>query len=84
MVRNEGATPGAILSATPRATPRQRPANGGATHTPYTPSVAPALGGWVHAANGGRDLVPMPPFSLPWGGAVGGYAFALCGSGVLK
>lgn len=60
MVRNEGATPGAILSATPGATPRQRPVNGGATHTPYTPSVAPALGGWVHAENGGRDLVPMP------------------------
>lgn len=48
MVRNEGATPGAILSATPR----QRPVNGGAIYTPYTPSVAPALGGWVHAGKG--------------------------------
>lgn len=78
MVRNEGATPGAILSATPGATPRQRPVNGGATHTPYTPSVAPALGGWVHAANGGRHLVPMPPFSS--GYETGGLtcAFALC------
>lgn len=82
MVRNEGATPGAILSATPGATPRQRPVNGGATHTPYTPSVAPALGGWVHAANGGRHLVPMPPFLS--GCLTGGLtcAFALCGSGV--
>jgi hypothetical protein len=84
MVKSKGATPGAILSATPGATPRQRPVNGGATHTPYTPSVAPALGGWVHAANGGRDLVPMPPFLCRGGAAGRGYAFALCGSGVLK
>lgn len=28
----------------------------------YAPSVAPALGGWVHAADGGRHLVPMPSF----------------------
>lgn len=82
MVKSKGATPGAILSATPGATPRQRPVNGGATHTPYTPSVAPALGGWVHAANGGRHLVPMPPFLS--GQETGGLtcAFALCGSGV--
>ncbi len=69
MVRNEGATPG--------ATPRQRPVNGGATHTPYTPSVAPALGGWVHAANGGRHLVPMPRFLSVGRVAVRGYSFAL-------
>lgn len=77
MVNSKGATPGAILSATPGATPRQRPVNGGATHTPYTPSVAPALGGWVHAANGGRHLVPMPPFL--GGSGTGGWtcAFAL-------
>lgn len=82
MVKSKGATPGAILSATPGATPRQRPVNGGATHTPYTPSVAPALGGWVHGANGGRHLVPMPPF--PSGQETGGLtcAFALCGSEV--
>ncbi len=49
MVTGRGATPGAILRATPGATPRQRPGNGGATHTPNTPSVAPALGGSVHA-----------------------------------
>ena len=42
---NAGATGG----ATGRATPGQRPANGGATLSPYTPSVAPALGGGVHA-----------------------------------
>ncbi|MFC0812565.1 AAA family ATPase [Paracoccus panacisoli] len=35
--------------ATPRATPRQPPANGGATLSPNTPGVAPALGGGVHA-----------------------------------
>lgn len=52
MTKSEGATPGAILSATPGATPRQLPVNGGATHTPNTPSVAPALGGWVHAVLG--------------------------------
>jgi len=56
MVKSKGATPGAILSATPGATPRQRPVNGGATHTPYTPSVAPALGGWVHAPIVGRRV----------------------------
>lgn len=84
MVKSKGATPGAILSATPGATPRQRPVNGGATHTPYTPSVAPALGGWVHAANGGRHLVPMPRFLSVGRVAVRGYAFALCGSGVLR
>lgn len=82
MVKSKGATPGAILSATPGATPRQRPVNGGAIYTPYTPSVAPALGGWVHAHNGGRHLVPMPPFlggqeTVGWT-----FAFALCGSGV--
>ena len=49
MAMNEGATPGAILSATPGATPGQRPVNGGAEYTPYPPSVAPALGGGVHA-----------------------------------
>lgn len=38
---DEGATPG--------ATPGQRPANGGATLSPYTPRVAPALGGGMHA-----------------------------------
>lgn len=64
MVKSKGATPGAILSTTPGATPRQRPVNGGATHTPYTPSVAPALGGWVHATNGGRGyaLALYSPF----------------------
>lgn len=78
MVKSKGATPGAILSTTPGATPRQRPVNGGATHTPYTPSVAPALGGWVHATNGGRHLVPVPPF--PSGYETGGLtsAFTLC------
>lgn len=50
--KNQGATPGAILSATPGATPGQPPANEGATHTPYTPSVAPALSGAVHAIQG--------------------------------
>ena len=78
MLKNEGATPGAILSATPGATARQRPVNGGAAHTPNTPSVAPALGGWVHATNGGRDLVPMPPFLSVGRVAERGYAFALC------
>lgn len=78
MVNSKGATPGAILSATPGATPRQRPVNGGATHTPYTPSVAPALGGWVHAANGGRHLVPMPPFPSGYETVWLSYAFALC------
>lgn len=43
------ATPRATKGATPRATPRQPPANGGEGHTPYTPGVAPALGGAVHA-----------------------------------
>lgn len=80
MVMSNGATPGAILSATPGATPRQRPVNGGATHTPYTPSVAPALGGWMHAANGGRHLVPMPPFRGGQEIVVLTSAFALCGS----
>lgn len=49
MLRIEGATPGATLNPTPGATPRQRPANGGATLSPYTPGVAPALRGGVHA-----------------------------------
>lgn len=83
MVRNEGATPGAILSATPGATPRQRPVNGGAIYTPYTPSVAPALGGWVHAADDGRHSEPMPRIGE---GAVFGvlaFPFAL-NSGGLK
>lgn len=78
MLLNEGATPGAILSATPGSTPRQRPGNGGAIYTPYTPSVAPALSGGVHAEDLADDLVPMPgvwergahaeravPFALP-------------------
>lgn len=46
-----------MAGATPRATPRatkvqppvQPPANGGATHSPYTPGVAPAPEGGVHA-----------------------------------
>jgi len=41
MANSKGSTPG--------STYRQRPANEGATHTPHTPRVAPALGGWVHA-----------------------------------
>lgn len=64
MGKNKGATPGAILSATTGATPRQHLVNGGATHTPYTPSVAPALGGWVHASvevRPLRNLTPSPP-----------------------
>jgi hypothetical protein len=71
MFKNRGATPGAILSATPCATAVQRPVNGGATHTPYTPSVAPALGGWVHAkacfltAGVGTHL-EMPPNFQSW------------------
>lgn len=60
MVKSKGATPGAILSATPGATPRQRSVNGGATHTPYTPSVAPALGGWVHAIPTAREPTVNP------------------------
>lgn len=36
-------------SATPGATPRQPPVNGGATYTPNTPGVAPAPEGGVHA-----------------------------------
>lgn len=56
MLRNEGATPGAILSATPGATPSQRPDNGGATYTPYTLSVAPALGGGVRAAKDENEI----------------------------
>ncbi len=51
IVKSEGATPGATLNPTPGTTPRQRPVNEGATHTPYTPSVAPAADGWVHAAD---------------------------------
>lgn len=51
MVNSNGATPGAILSATPGATVRQRPVNEGATHTPDTPSVARPDGG-VHAPKG--------------------------------
>ena len=57
MVKIEGATPvqrPCNEGTTPGATPVQRPCNGGATHTPYTPSVAPALGGWVHANLGGK------------------------------
>ncbi len=81
MVKSKGATPGAILSATPGATPRQRPVNGGATHTPYTPSVAPALGGWVRAANGGRHLVPMPDFWERGVYAERGFPFALRSKG---
>lgn len=54
MAKGEGATPGAIMSATPGAIPCQRAVNGGATHTPYTPSVAPALGGWVLAPKGSQ------------------------------
>ncbi len=53
MAKSKGATPGAILSATPGAAPRQRPGNEGAIYTPYTPSVAPALGGRVHAERNG-------------------------------
>ena len=49
MISSEGATPGAILSATPGATPRQPPVNGGATYTPNTPCVAPAHRGGVRA-----------------------------------
>ena len=73
MVKRKGATPGATLSATPGATPRQRPVNGGATYTPYTPSVAPALGGWVHAVTYGQKLVPILPFNTL--GATSGRAY---------
>lgn len=63
MVKNKGATPGAIQSATPGASPRQRPVNGGATHTTYTPSVAPAVGGWSKHM--------QPDFVRAWGGVLG-------------
>lgn len=78
MASNKGATPGAILRATLGATPAQRPVNVGATHTPYTPSVAPAPSGAVHATDELRMWVPIAR-SLTRHGAVGGtFAFALC------
>ena len=61
MLRKQGATPGATLFPTPGATPRQPPANGGATHTPIPPSVAPALGGAVHALEKGVLHSPSTP-----------------------
>ena len=54
-VKKQGTTPGATLSTTPGATPRQPPANEGATYSPNTPSVAPALGGGVHAFFGDKN-----------------------------
>lgn len=63
MAKIEGATPGARLSATPGATPRQRPGNEGATHSPNTPRVAPALGGGVHVKEkGGVRQAKIPAF----------------------
>ncbi|MBC7164841.1 MAG: AAA family ATPase [Roseovarius sp.] len=55
IVKSEGATPGATLNPTPGTTPRQPPANEGATHTPIPPCVAPAADGWVHAADDTTD-----------------------------
>jgi len=52
---SDGATPGATDKCNASSTPRQRLGNEGATISLYTLSVAPALGGWVHA-----NLVPMP------------------------
>ena len=50
---NAGCNEGATLLATPV----QRPFNGGATLSPYTPGVAPALGGGVHAS---ESMAPAP------------------------
>jgi len=66
--------------ATVGATPAQRPPNGGETLSPYPYGVAPAPMGWAHAFN----LVPMPRFLNPPGGAGVSYLFALCGSGVAR
>lgn len=81
---------GKPMSATP--TPESKVGQGGANtlenrcHT--TPPLKGGRGWWgVHHLFGvgwGNDLVPMPPFLSVGRVAVRGYAFALCGSGVLK
>ncbi len=47
MLMNRSAPPGAIVCSMSAATHCQCPVSAGATHTPYTPSSAPALSGWV-------------------------------------
>lgn len=81
---------GKPMSATP--TPESKVGQGGANtpenrcHT--TPPLKGGRGWWgVHHLFGvgwGNDLVPMPPFLSVGRVAVRGYAFALCGSGLLK
>ncbi len=74
--------------ATPVATPAQRPSNGVATLSPYTPGVATPPIGRAHAyashkgrvpsvAGGDAGAVPMPPLANGLGVAGVGYLFAL-------
>lgn len=62
---------GSTAGATSGATPGQRPCNGGERHPLYTPCVAPALGGGMHASNQTQeraaDSEPINDVKLsPW------------------
>lgn len=62
MTKLRGPTLGPTYGATDGANPVQPPSNWGAKYTPYTPSVAPALGGLGARSNkGALHCLPARP-----------------------